>query len=322
MKTWLLLLVCYAALLLALAVFGVSTQAGELLTNGGFEQGTAGWAANPGDLNVSADAYSGAASGKLSGAGLYTYRVYQWVNVGSGGSYELAGRLKDGGNVQRAFLELTWFDAAGSAIGSQLVSADMMPGASGWQFLSTGSGIAPASATSARAAVVVRPFNSDPFALLMDDLSLQGSTPPPPSPTPTETATPTPGVTPKPTLPPGPPSPPSQPSPSPTNTSTPYPSPSPTSTPFPDPTEPAPTPESEPDYFSALVNSSFEIASNDGRPYGWRKFGGELNRGEELSWEGRFSAVLSSATASSKWVYQTVSVSGGRFYVFSGHAYK
>ncbi len=66
--------------------------------------------------------------------------------------------------------------------------------------------------------------------------------------------------------------------------------------------------------FPSLVNGGFGDLREDGTPYGWRKVGGEMSASKAFRAEGERSATLVSHTASTKWVYQTVSVQGGAFY--------
>jgi len=86
------------------------------------------------------------------------------------------------------------------------------------------------------------------------------------------------------------------------------------STATPSPSTPTPT--------AGLVNGGFEEAEDDGKPVGWRKYGGELSRSSAARWEGQFAAAFTSQTASTKWVFQTVAVEGGGAYVLSGYALK
>jgi len=73
---------------------------------------------------------------------------------------------------------------------------------------------------------------------------------------------------------------------------------------------------------TALVNGSFEEADDEGRPLGWRKYGGELARSSAARWEGQFAAAFISRTTSTKWAFQTVAIQGGKAYVLSGYALK
>jgi len=86
------------------------------------------------------------------------------------------------------------------------------------------------------------------------------------------------------------------------------------STATPSPSTPPPT--------AGLVNGGFEEAEDDGKPVGWRKYGGELSRSSAAKWEGQFAAAFTSRTTSTKWAFQTVTVEGGGAYVLSGYALK
>ena len=61
-------------------------------------------------------------------------------------------------------------------------------------------------------------------------------------------------------------------------------------------------------------NGSFEDGAE-----GWQKFGGELHITDTPRVSGLHAGVLSSATASTKWAYQTVAIDPLRHYQFSGH---
>lgn len=155
---------------------------------------------------------------------------------------------------------------------------------------------APCAARSARYGVIVK---GDTSAVSVDSPSLQfspepGATPvscPTPTANPSPTPTPTPAPSPQPTPAPAPPPPPPTP-------------PKPTATPRPE----------EPGVFPSLVNGGFENVREDGTPYAWHKIGGEMTASNAFRAEGERSAALVSRTASTKWLYQTVSVQGGAFY--------
>ncbi|KPK47382.1 MAG: hypothetical protein AMJ77_03290 [Dehalococcoidia bacterium SM23_28_2] len=70
------------------------------------------------------------------------------------------------------------------------------------------------------------------------------------------------------------------------------------------------------------MNGGFEEADDEGKPFGWRKYGGELGRSSVVSREGQYAAAFTSRTTSTKWVFQTVTVRGGQAYVLSGYALK
>src|SRR2546425_13126216 len=65
----------------------------ELLTNGGFEEGTAGWSTNAGQLgSVSSPLHGGSQAGRFSGSGQPTTQfAYQLINVQPASNYELSG---------------------------------------------------------------------------------------------------------------------------------------------------------------------------------------------------------------------------------------
>jgi hypothetical protein len=73
---------------------------------------------------------------------------------------------------------------------------------------------------------------------------------------------------------------------------------------------------------AGLANGGFEEADGEGKPLGWRKWGGVLSRSSAARWEGQYAAAFTSRTASTKWVFQAVSVEGGKAYVLSGYALK
>ena len=60
---------------------------------------------------------------------------------------------------------------------------------------------------------------------------------------------------------------------------------------------------------------------NDGTPYGWHKQGGEITSAAEPRTDGSRSLALNSQTSSTKWAYQTVSVTGGAYYQASVDTY-
>ena len=170
---------------------------------------------------------------------------------------------------------------------------------------------APCAARSARYGVWVK---GDTDAVSVDSPSLQFSAEPdatpiscptkPLSPTPTPLPTPTPAATAA-----------SPPSPASTAAPAPFPAPS--------PPEPVPTTQAtEPRVFPSLVNGGFEDVREDGTPYGWRKVGGEMSASKAFRAEGERSAALVSRTASTKWIYQTVSVQGGASYRLPAAALK
>ena len=55
---------------------------------------------------------------------------------------------------------------------------------------------------------------------------------------------------------------------------------------------------------------------------GWSSYGGTLSQVGSPVQSGAFAAALTSDTASTKWIYQTVSIQGGGAYTFCGCALK
>jgi hypothetical protein len=66
-----------------------------------------------------------------------------------------------------------------------------------------------------------------------------------------------------------------------------------------------------------LLNPSFEDGTTN-----WSKYGGIFEASSSTINNGTRSAVLSSTTSSTKWIYQTVLVTGGVYYSFSGYTVK
>jgi hypothetical protein len=63
-----------------------------------------------------------------------------------------------------------------------------------------------------------------------------------------------------------------------------------------------------------LTNGGFELAREDETPYGWHKIGGEMTLADRYRIEGDLSVSLSSASASTKWVYQAVAIQPAAHY--------
>ncbi len=283
------------SVVLAIATLGVFDSrdvAGEdSLANGGFEAGTSSWIASHRQLEaMGAPLHAGDFAGRLMSHALPEHEVYQWAPVSPAQAYRFGGWLRsDDPNVRLIYLRITWFDDGGNLIGptdsTHLTGEDPA-----YRALETGSTVSPVGAASARLGIRVLPFTV-PFSVRFDDFYFEGPatvpipeiTPPPP----------TPSATPKPTSPPSP--------------SSPTPSPQPDVT-------PTPVPGEEPSVFNTLVNGGFEVARSDGTPYGWRKQGGEMRVASSPRYKGNHSAVLSSSTTSTKWIYQTVAVTPGVFY--------
>ncbi|HEV8573942.1 MAG TPA: hypothetical protein VGR43_04460 [Dehalococcoidia bacterium] len=289
------------ALAASLRAVGVPGAGGaELLANGGFEQGSEAWSVTDGNLEpVAAPVHGGAAAGRFSGSGPTVQFAYQWVSIQPAQSHQLSGWAgMSGGGLSRLFLRVDFFDANGQAVPFRKDS-DWLPLPDGtYYFLTTGEFESPSAARQARVSVVVQA--DSPFTVHIDDIAFAGpeaisSTPSPP-PTIGPTPTPPPVVNPTPT--PGQPSTPAR---TPSQPVTPKPGSS-------------PTPVAEPDAFPDLTNASFEELRGDGTPYGWRKQGGDVSSVLSPRTEGTRAVALASETGSTKWVHQTVKVTGGAYY--------
>jgi hypothetical protein len=67
----------------------------------------------------------------------------------------------------------------------------------------------------------------------------------------------------------------------------------------------------------ALRNTGFEDVAADGAPEGWAHFGGRLSAATSPARGGALAARLESTTASTKWLYQAVTVAPGAAYEFA-----
>lgn len=283
-----------ALILIAALVLLGSPGAGatELLANGGFEFGGDPWGHTDGTLEtVAAPVHGGAAAGRLTGTLLPMHEVYQLLDVQEGGSYTFSGWVYlDDPGAARAFLKVRWLAWNGNPL-SDAQSVPLTIHKPEYQAITTGSLNAPAGATRARFGILVEP--TAPFIVHLDDFSVEG-----PAPGSVPTPVPTLAPTPKPT---------------PVASAAPSPTRSPIATFTPGPT-PTATPVGVPAFFSVLTNGGFEDLDSDGLPYGWRKFGGQISSVVEPRLQGSHALLFASATTSTKWVYQTVSVEPGAYY--------
>jgi hypothetical protein len=147
----------------------------EAIVNGGFEDGIEPWQKFGGELSlVSAPVHSGSAAAALASSTTSTKWLYQSVRVQEGAAYEFAGYLLAGAGVQEAYLRISWYesvDGSGSAIGNADSTARLPGGGAGFAFLTTGSVVAPAGASSARLRVMLAPAGAGAALLYADDLS-------------------------------------------------------------------------------------------------------------------------------------------------------
>jgi rhodanese-related sulfurtransferase len=314
----------------------IPAQGDELLLNGGFEDedSTDPWKSFFGELTTLAGGgRNGSAAGVFVAEGpTPLHWVSQCVPAWEGGEYEFVGYLAGPSKVSvRA--TTVWYSLDG-CLGDQLLlppdlldwrELEMLPleDRGPWYYLEAEPFPGELGSRSARVNLLFDFIEAGEGIIYLDDFSLRG--PPAPSPTPTPTATslptstPTALATPTPTL-------------APTVTASPAPSPHSTPRPTVTVTRPRPTAapspragggqRSSPQTTFGLVNGGFEETDGDGGLLGWRKYGGELARSADASQEGSFSAAFRSWTESTKWVFQTVRVEGGKAYELSGYALK
>jgi hypothetical protein len=305
-----------AVFLSALSTQGSAAQDSNLLINGGFEEGAVGWwPLIGGELTVSdAVVHSGAYAGvfTVAAADGHEAKVGHCVPVAPAADYQFHGytALAEGEPLS-LHLSVSWYAGGDcpttdriawfSATSTQLEEER-------WYELAAEA----RSPSTARWAYLTIVVEESPATVYLDDFSVTGPAPP------AETPTPEPSVSP---------------SPSPTRTVGPHGTPAPTAivhqrTPVPAATPTvSPTASSQqttpvPTLSEALSNGSFEEADADGWPSSWQKYGGELFRTGAARFEGQFAAAFRSETNSTKWAYQTVTVQGGRAYIFSGYALK
>lgn len=229
-------LIAILAVLASLALSTLSSAApDELLVNGGFEDGVAGWEYSGGLMTyVNNPVHSGDRAAILivndeEGC------IYQTVPIAPGESYNFAGYVtKDDTNIEKIFLRIRWYqsdDGSGAEI-LHIVSEFLMSDHPDYHPL-TLTGTAPPYAHSATVECVIKLVDmpTGPAIAYFDDMSFTGpaaSTPTPTAtPTPTSTPTPTPTIAPTPTA---------SPTPTPIATSTSSPTLTPTSTLTPTPT--------------------------------------------------------------------------------------
>ncbi len=267
----------------------------DSILNGGFEEGVedapAAWQKFGGFLSRStAIPRSGSFAGAFSSDTASTKWVYQALSVEPGRSYAFRGFVLKNGPVDSVvLLRISWYTSS-DASGSSFAGSDSPESLSGsdpsFRYLSTGSVTAPEDARSARARIVLVPASAASETVYLDDFTLEETAPPTPTPEPTATATPTPSE-------------------------------SVTSTPVSaEATLSAPSVLGE-----RLLNGGFEEGVEDA-PAAWQKFGGFLSRSTAIPRSGSFAGAFSSDTASTKWVYQALSVEPGRSYTFRGFVLK
>ena len=275
---------------------GSTAQGDNLLINGGFENGTAAWLADGGELTVDdALVHGGSSAGVFAAAGAED-EVSQCLAVAPSTDYEFRGYAARRQDDTLSSLTIHWKDRDGClgqelwTVQSPLVALDDQEH---WHELALGAR-SPSAARSAYFSVVVRDGG---VSIYLDDFAVKELAAPTETPTPEPSASPMPTATAQPPIP----------------SASPTPHVSPTASSWqwtPGPVD------------GGLRNGSFEEADSEGLPSYWRKYGGELARISDVYLEGQFSAAFSSQTSSTKWVYQTAKVHGGRAYVLSASALK
>ena len=264
-----------------------SARADELLSNGGFEDGTtAGWISDTETLSVvcgSAPVKGGKCAGLVVASTAGSSLVqHDPVPVQPGGSYTLtASILMNDPRVASVTLQISWDN--GNVNDQPLPRLTSTSPA--YQSLSVESIQPPSGST--RAVISIGVLSDFPGAqVYIDDVHFDG---PPPAPTAIPTLTP------------------------PAATATPLPTSTraPTSTPAPSPTPPGMT-------TGYLLNGGFEEA-NGAALVGWEEYGGRLQQTATHRRGGSYAAAYISDSESTKWVYQPVHMQPDRAYVFEGY---
>lgn len=273
------------SVLLLVPQASMANAALELLENGGFEQGLSGWSGT-GLSTAGCQPHSGGYALEIATAGSTAF-AEQGVSGPIGeGNHSLRGSLMLADGSPQVELLLTWLDSNGGTLDRR--AKNVTPGDTYGSFSFTSA--RPAGAESVRVRVSIH--SAGPAAVCLDDVSLEGSSPP--SPTEAPTATTTPSVTPSPT--PSPSSPPQA-------ASTPSP---PAGTATPDGAVAAPS--------LSFINGGFEQGLE-----GWSKHGGELRAVASPVYAGAAAGELYSNTASTKWAYQVARIDPSRVYEFAGY---
>jgi hypothetical protein len=264
-----------------------TAQDDNLLANGGFESGTEGWLAIGGELTVDdALVHGGSSAGVFATDSTSRHEAGYCLPVEPSSDYEFQGygARPQGDAVSILRLVVYWYGRS-DCLGQKLwtIQSPIVPLDDEERWYELASG--GRSPDAARSAYLTIEVQESGATVYLDDFVASGP------PTPTQTPTPEPSA-----------------SASPTRTAVPDLTPTPTATPV--PTE------------GTLRNGDFEEADSEGRPSYWQKYGGELARTNAVRFEGQFAAALSSQTSSTKWIYQIVTVQGGKAYILSAYALK
>jgi hypothetical protein len=161
-----------------------------IFTNGGFENGTAGWQKFGGELRtVASPRGSGSSAGAFESSTAATKWAFQPVRIDASLAYEFKGYLQPESGIVQAFLRISWYtsaDASGQAVATDDSTAKLGGASSGFTYLTTGPRTPPANARSARLRVVLAPAGAGSATLYLDDFSFgvavpQAGPPPPAS---------------------------------------------------------------------------------------------------------------------------------------------
>jgi hypothetical protein len=291
------------AVILGLLPPGAPALATQVLVNGGFEDGQAGWSV----VSAAPPACTPRTGGGVLGLAPSNFpaSASQRIPASAGqGPYQLNGYARSATATNATLqVRLLWMDAEGATI---LESHSSPAFGASYQSLALTSVTGPAGATELRVQFQVLTGAS----ICIDDVTLEGPPPVSPTPSPTVTLTPLPTDTPTRT--------PSQEHP----TSTPRP---PTSTRIPSatrtPTAPAtarPRAAATSSVTGTLVSESIANGGFEDGLAPWLKVGGELSLVSSPVRSGHAAGALTSTTTSTKWAYQVVSVSPGETYEFAG----
>jgi|GEM_PF-1649612 len=164
------------------------------LWNTAFDDGTDGWVATRGSVEV-APGLGGNALVLRATSGSTAW-VEQAVTVAPGSWYAASATLAPVEGVRAAWVRIAWY-ASDDASGAQMSTDDseaisvaglaivVAPGAS----VSTGAVQAPSTARSARVRILLQPSTDSGAALAISEVAFEASQKPPPAPTPTPTPT-------------------------------------------------------------------------------------------------------------------------------------
>jgi hypothetical protein len=182
----------------------------NLLQNPGFEEDIEHWQASTGSLSVTDSpqfVHSGNFAAKFTSNDAITKWIYQVISIQGSEAYTFSGyALINDGDISSIRLRIRWYEGQGG-FGNQVgehMSSLLMLNSPDYQSLEISAALAPPTAQSARAEVILEPASSEAAIAYFDDMSFTGPPPPTPMPTPSPSSTPTPSPSPSPALTPTP----------------------------------------------------------------------------------------------------------------------